>query len=156
MCAFSSCLAFSSPSLAAHYEIRQCVLLQMCQRWGTPSPLAGPLFRFLISSVVFFFPSQPGTSCRGNDNMRGKTTEINNISSHLLPTRLPFSMYPKLVFFCWCGSCNLPANFSICSSTRFILRVATPEPWNWYISLPCINSGGSRTCRFSFSPRFPL
>lgn len=54
----------------------------MCQRWGTPSPLAGPLFRFLSSSVVFFFPSQPGTSCRGNDNM-GKTTEINNISSHL-------------------------------------------------------------------------
>ncbi len=76
ICAFFSCLAFSSPSLAAHYEIRQCVLLQICQWWGTPSPLAGPLFRFLISSVVFFFPSQPGTSCRGNDNTRGKQQRL--------------------------------------------------------------------------------
>lgn len=76
ICTFFSCLAFSSPSLAAHYEIRQCVLLQMCQQWGTPSPLAGPLFRFLISSVLFFFPSQPETSCRGNDNMRGKQQRL--------------------------------------------------------------------------------
>ena len=48
----------------------------MCQWWGTPNQLAGPLFRFLISSVVFFFPSQPGTSCKGNDNMRGKQQRL--------------------------------------------------------------------------------
>lgn len=132
VCAFFSRLAFSSPSLAAHYEIRQCVLLQTCQRWGTPSPLAGPLFRFLISSLVFFFPSQPGTSCRGNDNTGGKQQRLITSPptfSRSQPTRfISPSVRPKHVFFCTCGLLDLPPHFSIRASPRFICGVATLDP----------------------------
>lgn len=48
--------------------------------WETPVPL---LFGFLISPVLFFFPSQRGTSCGGNDNTRGEKQRIHNTSSHL-------------------------------------------------------------------------
>lgn len=133
----------------------------MCQRWGTPSPLAGPLFRFLISSVVFFFPSQPGTSCRGNDNMRGKQQRLITSPPTYSRSQLACSLVspfvrPKLVFFPTCGLFDLPPHFSICTSTRFIYRVVTRDPWNWYVTLSCTNSGGSHTCRFGFSLPFPL
>lgn len=130
----------------------------MCQRQGTPRSLAGSLFRFLISSLVFFFPSQPGTSCRGNDNMWGKTTEINNISSHRLTPQTPSPISPfihqKLVFFVvvHVAFFNLQAHLSICISTRFILRVVTFDPWNWYVTLSCTNLRGSHTLADLFFP----
>lgn len=105
LCVFST----AWPSLHLHITKSDNVFYYKCVRGGEePSPLAGPMFRFLISSVVFFFPSKPGSSCRGNDNMRGK--QINNISSHIvtLPTRSPVShfMYPKLPF-----SVHVPFDF---------------------------------------------
>lgn len=96
MCASLACQTCSTPLLTQHYEIRQCVLLQMCRQQGTPSPLAGPLFRF---QLYFSFPLNPGPAAE-EMTIEG---EIHNISSHLptLPTHslISPSMRAKMAFF---------------------------------------------------------
>lgn len=108
----SVCLSTAWPFLhlrEQHITKSDNVFYYKCVRGGEePSPLAGPMFRFLNSAVVFFFPSKPGSSCRGNDNKRGK--QINNISSRTvtLPIRSPVShfIYPKPPF-----SVHVPLDF---------------------------------------------
>lgn len=121
---------YASPTLNLYlqhnYEIRQCVLLKMCQQWGTPSPLAGPLFRFQISKVVLFFPFQPRTSCRGNDNKRGKQQISKTIPSTYQRSRLThffsFSLPQQSCSFSICMTC-----LTLCSAlkTAFLLISST-------------------------------
>lgn len=129
------CLAFASPSWASHYKIRQCVLLHMCQWWGTNGPLAAPLFTVLISSLVFFFPSKLGTSCRGKHRLI--TSPPTYPHSQLIS---PF-MDPKLFFFFLKHSLSdLPphsARLPVSSEPN------TLDPWNWCATPSSTNWGSS-------------
>lgn len=99
---------------------------------------AGPLFGFLISLVVLFFPSQPGTSCRGNDNVRGK--------QHWLITSPPTGSHLPLrrLFISLRVSPFLAVSY---------MRATIPDPLNWHYTLSRTNLRGS--FRFSFFSPFP-
>lgn len=100
----------------------------MCQRCGTPSPLAGPLFRFLISSVVFFFPSQPGTSCRGNDNTRGKQQRLITSPPTYSRSQLARSFLPPCVPN-WSFSVHVARSTSRPTSQSALLLVSSTGLW---------------------------
>lgn len=110
---------------------------------------------FWSPQLCFSFPLNPGPAAE-EMTIRGKTTKINNISSHLLtlPTR-SLIFPPKHVFFCTFGC----STYHPTSQSALLLVSSTglrPLTHEIYTSLSCTNSGGSHTCRFSFSPPFPL